>query len=307
VPSIDTPRSASRLLADTFALYRRYPLLFLVLAAGVVVPYELIVLAAGGGGFTRAHTSAGTQLILFLADLGLVIPLVSALHIHAVAEVRQEREPRIGRVALQGLRVLPVVAAAAIASWLGMALGFLLLIVPGVILWLRWSVVAQTAAIEHEGWLPSLRRSRQLTTGHYGHVAAFLLMVGAIGAAPGFAGQIVFGKSAEVGPLAVGLFVHVVVASFTALAGALLYYDLLGRWEAAPAPAPGGPVPSAPLDSAPGKSLDSRADADADRPPGWYVDPASPNRMRYWGGSEQPEWSGRARTPRKIRGHGKSG
>ena len=54
----EAPRSARRLIADTVALYRRYPLLFLMLAAAVIVPYELIVLlATGAGPFEVEETS----------------------------------------------------------------------------------------------------------------------------------------------------------------------------------------------------------------------------------------------------------
>jgi hypothetical protein len=71
MPFMSAPRSAPRLLVGTFELYRRYPLLFLVLAAGVIVPYELIALAATGtGSFSRANASVGVQLFLSLADLG---------------------------------------------------------------------------------------------------------------------------------------------------------------------------------------------------------------------------------------------
>ncbi|HKB51244.1 MAG TPA: hypothetical protein VKC63_07425 [Solirubrobacterales bacterium] len=289
---MSAPRSAPRLLVGTFELYRRYPLLFLVLAAGVIVPYELIALAATGtGAFSRANTSVGTQLFLTLADWALVTPLVSALHVHAVSEVRGEREPRIGPVALQGLRVLPVVAAATIVSWLGITAGFLLLIVPGVILWLRWAVVAQAAAIEREGWLPALRRSRRLADGHYGHIAAFLIMVGGIATVPFLLGGAAFGHhDTGAASFVTGLAIRVLIASFAALAGALLYYDLLVRWEEEPQPA-----------GAQRTAFDPRSYTDVDRPKGWYVDPASPTRMKHWGGSEQAEWTGSTRTPRKIK------
>lgn len=289
--SWSAPRSAPRLLVGTFELYRRYPLLFLVLAAGVIVPYELIALAATGtGAFSRANTSVGTQLFLTLADWALVTPLVSALHVHAVSEVRNEREPRIGPVALQGLRVLPVVAAATIVSWLGIMVGFLL-IVPGVILWLRWAVVAQGAAIEREGWLPALRRSRRLADGHYGHIAAFLIMVGAIATVPFLLGGAAFGHhDTGTASFVTGLAIRIVTASFAALAGALLYYDLLVRWKEEPQPA-----------GAQRTAFDPRSYTDVDRPKGWYVDPASPTRMKHWGGSEQPGWTGSTRTPRKIK------
>jgi hypothetical protein len=290
---MSAPRSAPRLLVGTFELYRRYPLLFLVLAVGVIVPYELIALAATGtGAFSRSNTSVGAQLFLALADWALVTPLISALHVHAVSEVRSEREPQIGAVALQGLRVLPVVAAATIVSWLGIMAGFLL-IVPGVILWLRWAVVAQAAAIEHEGWLPALRRSRRLADGHYGHIAAFLIMIGVISTVPFIVGGIAFGHhDTGAASFVTGLAIRVLTASFAALAGALLYYDLVVRWEAAPQPAAAGSSRD---------SFDPRSYSDGDRPKGWYVDPASPTRMKHWGGSERPEWTGSTRTPRKIR------
>jgi hypothetical protein len=290
--SLSAPCSAPRLLVGTFELYRRYPALFFVLAAGMIVPYELIALAATGtGAFSRADASLGAQLFLSLADWALITPLVSALHVHAVAEVSRDREPRIGVVALQGLKVLPVVAAATIVSWLGITLGFVLLVVPGVILLLRWAVVAQAAAIEHEGWLPALSRSGQLTEENYRHVAAFLVMVWVIAAAPSIVGGLAFGHhDTNVASFLTGLAVRIIAASFAALAGALLYYDLLARWDSAAEPA-----------SAPRSSFDPRAYSDLDRPKGWYVDPASPNWMRHWDGSDQPSWNGSTRTPRKIK------
>lgn len=291
---MSAPRSVPRLLVGTFELYRRYPLLFLVLAAGVIVPYELIALAATGtGAFSRSNTSVGTQLFLTLADWALVTPLVSALHVHAVSEVRSEREPQIGVVALQGLRVLPVVAAATIVSWLGITVGFFLLIVPGVILWLRWAVVAQAAAIEREGWLPALRRSRRLADGHYRHIAAFLIMVGVIATVPFIVGAIAFGHhDTGAASFVTGLAIRVLTASFAALGGALLYFDLVVRQEAEPQPTAAGSLRT---------SFDPCSYSDSDRPKGWYVDPASPTRMKHWGGSDRPEWAGSTRTPRKIR------
>jgi hypothetical protein len=44
--------------------------------------------------------------------------------------------------------------------------------------------------------------------------------------------------------------------------------------------------------------LDARFYSDAERPAGWYVDPDSPKRMRYW--QEQGGWTGSTRTPKSI-------
>jgi hypothetical protein len=40
---------------------------------------------------------------------------------------------------------------------------------------------------------------------------------------------------------------------------------------------------------------------DAERPRGWWIDPANPGRMRYWGVGDRQVWAGTMRTPRKLR------
>lgn len=291
---MSAPRSAPRLLVGTFELYGRYPLLFLILAAAVIVPYELIALTATEpGAFSRTDAKESVQLFLILVDWALIVPLVSALHVHAVAEARQGSKPQMSSVARRGLKALPVVAAATIISVLGMGVGFAFLVVPGVILWLRWAVVAQAAAIERKGWLPALSRSGQLARGRYLHIAAFLVMTQVIATVPLIAVGMAFGHhGTSTVAFCASVAVRVVTASFAALAGALLYYDLLARGKPAPK------LVSAPRQS----SFDPQAYSDMDRPKGWYVDPSSPNRMRHWGGSEQPNWTSSTRTPRRIRG-----
>jgi len=287
------PRSVGTLVGATFALYWRYPWLFLVLAAAVIVPYELLsLLTTGTSALSREDLDFATQSTLTLITWALVTPLVSALHVHAVTAVRDGREPRIGAVALQGIRALPVVAAASIISGLGIGLGFLALIVPGVILLLRWAVVAQAAAIEREGWLPALRRSADLTDGNYAHIFIFVLVIGTIAGAPLIVATFALGGAdISLGAFLLGLTLSVVGASFSALGYALLYYDLVARWEAVSVPAAG---------RAPG-SWDPMAYSDATRPKGWYVNTTDPKKMNHWGGPELPEWNGTARTPRKIR------
>lgn len=298
------PGSAGQLVVDTFSLYRRYPLLFLVLAAGVIVPYGVIVLVSTGAGpFARGSLGVGVSFLLSVLDLALVAPLVSALHVHAVIEAREGLEPRLLAIARRGLAVLPDVAAASIISWLGIVLGFLALIVPGVILMLRWAVVAQTAAIEHEGWLPALRRSGQLAAGHYRHIFIFIVFIGLTLTVPSLLLGFGFGHhSTTVASFLVGLVVQIFSYSFGALATALLYLDLRARRGLALAQAPmGGPASPEGRPPRGGHPLDPREHSDQDRPKGWYVDPASPDRMRYWTDGDPPGWTGTAKTPRKIK------
>ena len=116
-----------------------------------------------------------TTVILLLVAFALVGPLVSALYVNALVAIGEGRGPSIADVARQGLRALPVVAAAQIVAGIGIGVGFVLFIVPGVILALRFAVVAQVAAIERTDWPGALRRSAVLTRGNYLRILALLL------------------------------------------------------------------------------------------------------------------------------------
>ncbi|MGC1165978.1 MAG: hypothetical protein WA862_07715 [Solirubrobacterales bacterium] len=302
-------RPAHRLVIDAFRLYRRYPLLFLILAAAVIVPYEvLVLLATGVGPFEQGSLDFAVSSTLTLADLALVTPLVSALHVHAVREVGEGREPKLASIARQGLRALPAVAAVSIISWLGITAGFIALIAPGIYLLLRWAVVAQAAAIDGDGWLPALRRSGHLTEGHYGHVFRFVVYVALIAAVPSLLVGLGFGDdSNDVVSFLVAVPLYIVTYSFAALASGLLYFDLRARREAVAAPesSPPGPIASASAGQArppADQSLDPTEYAAEERPKGWYVDPGDPNRMRYWEDGDPHGWStATTRTPRKVR------
>jgi hypothetical protein len=125
--------------------------------------------------------------------------------------------------------VLPEVAAAVIAAGLGIGLG-LLLIIPGILLALRWSVVAQVAAVDHEGWLPALKRSGELARGHYWHVAGLILITALLtGGVELAAAAIPLGSTSGAVSVALGILVRTITASFTALTLALLYFDLRAR------------------------------------------------------------------------------
>ncbi|MDP0959003.1 hypothetical protein Q6334_28190, partial [Klebsiella pneumoniae] len=60
---------------------------------------------------------------------------------------------------------LPLLGFAIIAA-LGAGLGYLALIVPGVIISVMWSVASPAVVVEKRGVLESLQRSRDLTRGY---------------------------------------------------------------------------------------------------------------------------------------------
>jgi hypothetical protein len=226
---IEREHSVASIIAQALDLYQGFPVLFATLALAVVAPYELAVVAVTGS-TSLVGAKGGTGLLLSLLDYVLVAPLISALHIHAVALISGGEKPRLGDVALRGLRVLPVVAAAVIASGLGIALGLLALIVPGVLLSLRWAVVAQVAAMDHEGWIPALDGSRALTRGHYLHILGLGVIVAILTGGLTLGVRVIpAGPSAGVGSVLLSIATHTLTASFSALVFAVLYFDLRAR------------------------------------------------------------------------------
>jgi hypothetical protein len=230
VEALRDPEPVRAIVAKTFKLYRRYPLLFLVLALGVTVPYDLVVLIATRYG-PLATKGSGFG-VNYLLAIFLVSPLISALHIHAVAEVHAGRTPRLRNVVVRGLRVLPTAAATAIMTTLGISIGFVLFVVPGIFLTLRWYVAVQAAAVEHEGWLPAMRRSRVLTVDIYGHVFGFSILIGIIGEVPLIIARVAAtGHGTLAAAFLGGVLLHAFALAFTALATALLYFDLASRYR----------------------------------------------------------------------------
>lgn len=227
-------RSVGNILRSTLQLYSRYPWLFWTLALAVMVPWDLAKLVITGvGPFGHApHEGFLERESLELFGSTLIVALISALHVHAVVVIGEGERPRLGSVAWRGLRVLPIVGAAAIIADVGTELGFFALLIPGIVLWIRLIVVAQAAAIERVGVRAALRRSWQLTRGCEWHVLGLILLVGVlVGAVSVSAFQLTSGTGTSAGVVALGIIVNTVLASFSALTTALLYFDLRSRQE----------------------------------------------------------------------------
>ncbi len=227
-------RSAAEIVRSTLRLYGEYPWLFLILAFVVMAPWDLAKLAVTGisplGG--AAHVGFLERESLDLLDLLLVSPLISAMHVHAVVAIGDAQRPRLGAVASRGVGVLPVVGVSALIAGVGVEIGLLALVIPGVVLWVRLVVVPQAAAIERSGVRNALRGSWRLTRGHGSHIFGLLLAFTILALGVVFGARVLdAGSSMSAGNVALGIAVNTIIASFTALATALLYFDLLARQE----------------------------------------------------------------------------
>jgi hypothetical protein len=229
---LNRERSVGQIVGDTLLLYKSYPWLFIVLAVPIVAAYDLALLAVTGQGSlgSGGHRNFEVSTLLELLDFSLIGPLISALHAHAVVQVGEGHKPRLSSVAARGLAVLPVVAAAEIVANICISIGLLALVVPGVALALRWAVVGQVAAVENEGWMPSLSRSRKLTAQNYGRILKLFVLGSAVVVVVRLAAaQIPLGGAAGAPSVALGIGLDSITRSVFALALALLYFDLRHR------------------------------------------------------------------------------
>lgn len=240
------PLSTSELLDRTFHLYRNHFLVFL----GITAIPQLVVLAL------RLWNAAILMRGPFntLGLVGLVAGLVSyiAIEISAAATVMAVSNAHLDRPVSVGsafsmarssmLRVILITLAVSIAA----GIGLVFLIVPGIYLWLMWSLAIPITVLEGGGLNASTKRSQKLSEGTrwrilliYVLVIGLAMLVGMIFQMPLALVAILIkgGNAASAIPLitavsAVGTFISTsLVGPLATIALTLIYYDQRVRKE----------------------------------------------------------------------------
>lgn len=121
---------------------------------------------AGQTAVTELGPFAGAGIMVFSLVVSVVLAVVTqGALVRATVAHSEGRKSSFAESAMAGLRVAFPLVLLAIVSSIGIALGFLLLLVPGVILYVIWSVAAPALVEERIGPLEALGRSRYLTSG----------------------------------------------------------------------------------------------------------------------------------------------
>jgi hypothetical protein len=161
---------AGEVLGEAWALYKAHWRHFLTLALLVYVVLSLVslILSFALGWF-------GAVLASVLGLVG-VFWLQGAL-CEAVADVRDGRADLSISETLQKVRprVAPLLGAGLLAG-LGVVVGLLLLIVPGLVLLTWWSVIVPVVVLERVAAMESFGRSRELVRGHGWNVFGVIVL-----------------------------------------------------------------------------------------------------------------------------------
>jgi uncharacterized membrane protein len=173
------PLTLGELLDRTFFLYRKNFLLF----AGIIALPHLVLLAvqfAGVGMQSEGLFTGVAPNLLWIAVLyvvllgvtgasqGATVIAVSHLHLGRPTSIAESFAGIKGRIVY--------LALITIGYWIGIGVGFLLLIIPGIILALMWALTIPVAVLEDTGLRDSVNRSAELTKGHRGRVFVVYLL-----------------------------------------------------------------------------------------------------------------------------------
>ncbi|EFG8200419.1 hypothetical protein BMB17_005682, partial [Escherichia coli] len=177
--TMDYGRPASfrigRVIGDSFGVFGRNFLvcigLALIFSGLPTVLYQWWILGAVGSAYDPAMPETASMSAALLPIIGALISfalgaiLQAGLTRAAIEDLNGEK-PTFGDCLSTALAVLLPALGIAILTTLGISIGFMLLIVPGVILLLRWAVSIPVLVNERLGVLGSMSRSAELTKGN---------------------------------------------------------------------------------------------------------------------------------------------
>jgi len=219
---VNGPLDVGGVIRRVFSIY--------VEEAAVLMPAAAVVFVLSGILGTVLVAIAPGLVILALVISLLATTLFTGMVVELVADVQDGRRDATAagllRAATPVLGKLILVGA---VQGVLTVIGFLLLVIPGLILLTIWSVAAPVIVLERPRGLDALRRSRELVRGNGWPVFGVILVLGVLVVVLSALVDAA-GESAGTG---VGIVVRVVVgvlsAPLSALAAAVLYVELLAR------------------------------------------------------------------------------
>lgn len=254
MPASLRPLSTGELLDKTFTLYRRnFPLFFGISALAQLLPFIFLMAMLAFMRSANAQQTTGAAATVAITGLvsaiGYLITAVIAAGINhaattfAVSSLYLEEPASIKNAyaRVKGLigRTINVIMSVGIRVFGG----FMLLIIPGIIMLRRYSLSVQAAVLENLKTRAALKRSRQLSEGSGGRIllvyVLMLALIWAVSLGAGWVLGLIFSPqtlrqsfAAQVVQQFSGFLVGAAVGPVMTIAFSLLYYDQRVRKEA---------------------------------------------------------------------------
>jgi hypothetical protein len=213
----------ARVFERIFEIYRDQFTLLIPAALVVFVPVAILsgLIYAGDVGILGA---------LIVAALGTIATYwFQGMVVEAARDILDgRRDHTVGSLARSATTVIGPLLVAGILAGIAIGIGLLLLIVPGLYLLTIWAVLAPVIVIERKDAIGAFGRSRELVRGHgwqvFGVIVVlFLLQFLVTAVIQALANSI---ADSVVGYSLADLIVRLIVAPLSALAAAVLYFEL---------------------------------------------------------------------------------
>ena len=184
--------------------------------------------------------SPALALVALLIDL-VAGTLFTGMVVELVADVQDgRRDSSPGQLLRAVTPVLGQLILVGIIAAIGIVIGFILIIIPGLILITIWSVAAPVVVLENPGAFAARSRSRELVRGNgwqvFGVILVLYIVVGVV--------SFIIEAAADSAGSGAGIVVRVIIGVLTAplasLAAAVLYFELGGAAPSSGAPGAGG-------------------------------------------------------------------
>ena len=240
------PLSISELLDRTFHLYRNNFLVFI----GIMAVPQLIVLVLrlmmAMTLTTRPFENFNPMFILVALANYIAIEISAAATVMAVSSIHLDRPVSIGLAFSSARSSMSRVLLIAFAVGIAAGIGLVFLVIPGIYLWLMWSLAVPVTVLEGGGLNASTTRSKELTRGSRGRifviyflVVVLAIVVGAIFQMPLGVLAVLLGRGNPQGAVALitavsaaATFISTsLVGPLATIALTLIYYDQRVRKE----------------------------------------------------------------------------
>lgn len=199
--------------------------------AGVLIGTALVLYGVQFVVYLLLSTAAGIALTILFGALSI---LYQGMVVKLVQDVRDGRRDNSVADLLRSVEPVfwPLVAVSLLFG-IGVGIGFVLLIIPGLILLVIWSVVAPVTVIERPGVFAAFGRSRELVRGNGWSVFGVIVVVFLIVAGLSIAAGLISASLGTVGRGLVQWAVNAAIAPVTALSASVLYFALRGELNTA--------------------------------------------------------------------------
>jgi len=221
--------SIGGVFSRTFAALFSNIVTFLIISFLILLPLPIFNLLSGGGMAIPPQAAGAGYLIAVLLNLVLTYAAMGAVVFGTVAYLRGN-SAGLGECLSRGFgAVVPVILVAILITIMGM-IGTVLLVIPGIIVFVVTAAAVPAAVVERPGVWGSIKRSAELTKGNRWRIFAllvifYIVMMG-IAWVLGLVGLPVLVPDGSIFAIVVLYVWSGITTAFFAVFGAVIYHDL---------------------------------------------------------------------------------